>query len=102
MGEASPQIPVFTPRQFVPAVIGSEAPSLTAYGSQRAGSIQLAAAGQHLEFTIAKEPLPKPTQVPLWFELLLNSIFSAEVRYGTLVQPDHRLVAHQRLVCHRP
>jgi hypothetical protein len=54
-------------------------------GSQRAGSIQWAAAGQHLEFTIAKKPLPKSTQVPLWFELLLNSIFSAEARYGTLV-----------------
>jgi hypothetical protein len=54
-------------------------------GSQRAGSIQWAAAGQHMEFTIAKKPLPKSTQVPLWFELLLNSIFSAEARYGTLV-----------------
>jgi hypothetical protein len=54
-------------------------------GSQRAGSIQWAAAGQHTEFTIAKKPLPKSTQVPLWFELLLNSIFSAEARYGTLV-----------------
>jgi hypothetical protein len=28
----------------------------------------MAAAGQHLEFTIAKKPLPKSTQVPLWFE----------------------------------
>jgi hypothetical protein len=54
-------------------------------GSQRAGSIQWAAAGQHLEFTIAKKPLPKSTQVPLWFELLLNSNLSAEARYGTLV-----------------
>ena len=54
-------------------------------GSQRAGSIQWAAAGQHMEFTIAKKPLPKSTQVPLWFELLLNSVLSAEARYGTLV-----------------
>jgi len=54
-------------------------------GSQRAGSIQWAAAGQHLQFTIAKKPLPKSTQVPLWFELLLNSVLSAEARYGTLV-----------------
>jgi hypothetical protein len=54
-------------------------------GSQRAGSIQWAAAGQHLEFTIATKPLPKSTQVPLWFELLLNSALSAEARYGTLV-----------------
>jgi hypothetical protein len=54
-------------------------------GSQRAGSIQWAAAGQHLEFSIAKKPLPKSTQVPLWFELLLNSVHSAEARYGTLV-----------------
>jgi hypothetical protein len=54
-------------------------------GSQRAGSIQWAAAGQHLEFSIAKKPLAKSTQVPLWFELLLNSVLSAEARYGTLV-----------------
>ena len=54
-------------------------------GSQRAGSIQWAAPGQHLEFTIAKKPLPKLTQVPLWFELLLNSVLSAEARYGTVV-----------------
>jgi hypothetical protein len=54
-------------------------------GSQQAGSIQWAAAGQHQEFTIAKKPLPKSTQVPLWFELLLNSVLSAEARYGTLV-----------------
>jgi hypothetical protein len=53
-------------------------------GSQRAGSIQWAAAGQYLEVTIAKKP-PSSTQVPLWFELLLNSILSAEARYGTLV-----------------
>jgi hypothetical protein len=54
-------------------------------GSQRAGSIQEAAAGQHLEFAIAKKPLPKSTQVPLWFELILNSALSAEARFGTLV-----------------
>jgi hypothetical protein len=54
-------------------------------GSQRAGSIQRAAAGQHLEFTIAKNQMPKSTQIPLWFELLLNSSLSAETRYGTLV-----------------
>jgi hypothetical protein len=54
-------------------------------GSQRAGSIQRAAAGQHLEFTIAQKPMQKTAQIPLWFELLLNSIFSAEVRYGTLI-----------------
>ena len=54
-------------------------------GSQRAGSIQWAAAGQHLEFTIAKKPMPKSMQIPVWFELLLNSIHSAEARYGTLV-----------------
>jgi hypothetical protein len=54
-------------------------------GSQRAGSIQWAAGGQHMEFTIAKKALPKSTQVPLWFELLLNSVLSPESRYGTLV-----------------
>jgi hypothetical protein len=55
-----------------------------AEGSQRAGSIQWAAAGQYLEITIAK-PLSKSTKVPLWFELLLNRVLSAEARYGTLV-----------------
>jgi hypothetical protein len=35
--------------------------------------------------TIATKPLPKSTQVPLRFELLLNSALSAEARYGTLV-----------------
>src|SRR5216684_4179403 len=54
-------------------------------GSQSAGSIQWATAGQHLEFTIAKKPMQKSAQIPLWFELLLNSILSAEARYGTLV-----------------
>src|SRR6266436_5661219 len=54
-------------------------------GSQRAGSIQWAAAGQHLEFTIANRQTRRSTQVPLWFELLLNSVLSAEARYGTLV-----------------
>jgi hypothetical protein len=29
--------------------------------------------------------VPKSTQIPLWFELLLNSSHSAETRYGTLV-----------------
>jgi hypothetical protein len=54
-------------------------------GSQRAGSIQRAAAGQDLEFTVAKKQMFKSTQIPLWFELLLNSNLSAETRYGTLV-----------------
>jgi hypothetical protein len=54
-------------------------------GSQRAGSIQRSAAGQHLEFTTAKKRMPRSTQIPLWFELLLNSSHSAETRYGTLV-----------------
>jgi hypothetical protein len=54
-------------------------------GSQRAGSIQRARAGQHLELTIANEPMPKSTQIPLWFELVLNGRLSAETRYATLV-----------------
>ena len=54
-------------------------------GSQQAGSIQWAAAGQHLEFTIANKRMPISTQVPLWFELLLNSSLSAESRFGTLI-----------------
>src|SRR6202023_553532 len=56
-----------------------------ACGSQRAGSIQRAAAGQHLEFTFAKKPTPQSTQIPLGFELLLNSALSPESQYGTLV-----------------
>ncbi len=54
-------------------------------GSQWAGSIQWAAAGQHQEFTISKKPPPKSTQIPVSFELLLNSIHSAEAKYGTIV-----------------
>ena len=54
-------------------------------GSQQAGSIQWAAAGQQLEFTIAKSPEPRSAQIPLWFELLLNSGLSTESRYGALV-----------------
>jgi hypothetical protein len=54
-------------------------------GSQRAGSIQRARAGQHLEFTIAMKPMLKLTQIPLRFELMLNSCLSAETRYGTLI-----------------
>jgi hypothetical protein len=56
-----------------------------AVGSQQAGSIQRAAASQHMEFMIGKKPSAKSTQVPVWFELLLNSTLSAEARYGTLV-----------------
>lgn len=56
-----------------------------AHGSQRAGSIQWAAAGQHLEFTLAKTQMPQSTRIPVWFELLLNSRLSVESRYGTLV-----------------
>ena len=41
-----------------------------AAGSQLAGFIQWAAAGQHLEFTIPNKQTPISTQVPLWFELL--------------------------------
>jgi hypothetical protein len=54
-------------------------------GSQRAGSIQPAAAGRYLEFVTAMKPMPKPTQIPLGFELLLNSRHSAETRYATFV-----------------
>jgi hypothetical protein len=54
-------------------------------GSQRAGSIQPSAAGQYLELTIARKPIAKSTQIPLWFELVLNSRLSAEAKYATLV-----------------
>jgi hypothetical protein len=56
-----------------------------ACGSQRAGSIQRTAAGQHLEFTFAKKSVPQSMQIPLGFELLLNSALSPESQYGTLV-----------------
>jgi hypothetical protein len=56
-----------------------------AEGSQRAGSIQPAAAGQHLEFAIVKKPTSKAAQVPLRFELVLNSRLTAEARFATLV-----------------
>jgi hypothetical protein len=54
-------------------------------GSQRAGSIQRALAGQHLELTIANKPMLKSTQIPLWFELALNSRLWDETRYATLI-----------------
>src|SRR5258708_7277740 len=56
-----------------------------AHGSQLAGSIQQVEAGRHLEFTVAKQQTPISTQIPLWFEVLLNSSLSAEARFGTLV-----------------
>jgi hypothetical protein len=34
---------------------------------------------------IARKPIQKSAQIPLWFELLLNRSPSAETRYGTLV-----------------
>jgi hypothetical protein len=54
-------------------------------GSQSAGSIQWASKGQYLEFKIAQKPLQRSAQIPLWFELLLNSVLSVEAQYGTLV-----------------
>jgi hypothetical protein len=50
-------------------------------GSQRAGSIQRVATGQHIDFTVGK----KSTRIPLRFDLVLNSAHSAEARFGTLV-----------------
>jgi hypothetical protein len=44
----------------------------SADGSQRAGCIQWAAAGQHLNFVVTKKLTSKPRQIPLWLELLLN------------------------------
>jgi hypothetical protein len=58
--------------------------SESAYGSQQAGSIQWATAGQHLRFSTAKG-MPTSKRIPLWFELLLNDDLSAESRYATLV-----------------
>jgi hypothetical protein len=71
-------------------------------GSQLAGSIQWAAAGQHLECTISMKPAPKSTQLPLWFELLLNSKLSPEARYGTLTHElAHLYCGHLGTPCNR-
>jgi hypothetical protein len=56
-----------------------------AQGSQCAGSIQVAPAGHNLEVLAATRPSVMRHQVPLRYELLLNSNLSAEARYATLV-----------------
>jgi hypothetical protein len=38
-----------------------------------------------MEFAAARKQLPRSTQVPVWFELLLNSVLSAEAQYGALI-----------------
>src|SRR5207244_11936346 len=43
-------------------------------GSQRAGSIRWAGAGQHPEFAIAEKRLPKEEHIAVWFEFLLHRI----------------------------
>jgi hypothetical protein len=56
-----------------------------AHGSQRAGSIQVAPAGNHLEVPTETKPTAKYHRVALRYELLLNSNLSTEARYATLV-----------------
>jgi len=53
-------------------------------GSQRAGSIEAAAPGQHLKVLKRSLPLPEYEQVSLRYEMLLNTKLSREARYATL------------------
>ena len=55
------------------------------HGSQRAGSIQRAATTEYLDVLTAGTPAPKRLNVPLRYELLLNSNLSRGARYATLV-----------------
>jgi hypothetical protein len=57
----------------------------TSAGSQSAGSIRIAPAGQTLRFLTKLKPEPQYAIVPRRYELLLNSNLSAEARYATLV-----------------
>ncbi len=66
------------------------------HGSQRAGSIQRAATIGYLEILTAGTPALKRLNVPLRYELLLNSNLSREARYATLVHElGHLYCGHQ-------
>jgi len=53
-------------------------------GSQRAGSLQTAASGKHLKVLKKSLPVAEYEQVPLRYEMLLNTKLSREARYATL------------------
>jgi hypothetical protein len=54
-------------------------------GSQSAGSMRAATEKNVLFFQTKRKPEPKFVEIPLRYELLLNSKLSAEARYATLV-----------------
>lgn len=53
-------------------------------GSQRAGSIQVAQPGRFLSFQVRQQPEPEHVQVPLRYELLVNSTFTPEAKFATI------------------
>lgn len=53
-------------------------------GSQSAGSIQVAKPGRFLKFQVRVQPEPEFVQVPLRYELLVNSSFTPEAKYATI------------------
>lgn len=54
-------------------------------GSQSAGQIGVATKGKSLHYQTRLKPKPEYIEVPLRFELLLNSTHSREAQYATLV-----------------
>lgn len=65
-------------------------------GSQHAGQISVAKPSRHLSVLIKQKPQPEHVQVPLRYELLLNSKLSAEAKYATLVHElGHLYCGHQ-------
>jgi hypothetical protein len=86
-------------------------------GSQSAGQIGAATAGRSLHYQTRIRPKPEFIEVPLRYELLLNSTHSREAQYATLVHelahlycghigspnpqwwPDRRHLNHDRNLC---
>lgn len=54
-------------------------------GANSAGTITRAASGKLLKFQIARQPIPKYIQVPLRYNILLNSDHSVVAKYATLI-----------------
>lgn len=59
--------------------------SLRNVGSQSAGQIGVAANNASLEFVVRLAPKLESVRVPMHYELLLNSGFSREAQYASLV-----------------
>lgn len=86
-------------------------------GSQSAGQIGVAAKGRSLQCQTRIKPHPEFMEVPLRYELLLNSTHSREAQYATLVHelahlycghigspnpewwPDRRHINHDKNMC---